>query len=130
MHEYSIYIPKQSAPAKPACLYVNQDGLQGQSNIVFDNLINSKEMPVTIAVYVSPGRMVADDPKTQLDRYDRSFEYDGLGDADPRFLWEELLPAVEKQKTTDGRAIHLSKDPNDRCIAGQSSGAIAAFTVA
>ena len=54
MHEYSVYIPKQYDPSKPACVYINQDGLQGQANIVFDNLINSKEMPVTIGVFVSP----------------------------------------------------------------------------
>jgi gluconolactonase len=130
MHEYSVYIPKQYDPSKPACLYINQDGLQANANIVFDNLINSKEMPVTIGVFVSPGRMVTTDPKNALDRYDRSFEYDGLGDAYVRFLIEELLPAVERQKATDGRAIHLSKVANDRAIGGQSSGAIAAFTAA
>jgi len=33
-------------------------------------------------------------------------------------------------KTADGRAIRLSKDGNDRAIAGSSSGAICAFTAA
>ena len=28
MRDYSIYVPKQYDPAKPACLYVNQDGIQ------------------------------------------------------------------------------------------------------
>jgi sugar lactone lactonase YvrE len=37
---------------------------------------------------------------------------------------------VEKKKTTDGRAINLSKSGNDRAIGGSSSGAIAAFTAA
>ena len=36
---------------------------------------------------------------------------------------------VEKT-TSDGRAIKLSKDGNDRCIAGSSSGAVCAFTAA
>jgi len=130
MHEYSVYIPKEYDPAKPACVYINQDGEQSNAHVVFDNLIYSKEMPVTIGVFVSPGRMVSADPKTALDRYDRSFEYDGLGNAYARFLLEELLPAVEKQKATNGRAIHLSKNGNDRAIGGQSSGAIAAFTAA
>jgi gluconolactonase len=130
MHDYWVYIPKQYDPVKPACVYINQDGIQAKAPTVFDNLIYSKEMPVTIGVFVSPGRMVATDAKTALDRYNRSFEYDGLGDAYARFLLEELLPAVEKQKATDGRAIHLSKNGNDRVIGGQSSGAIAAFTAA
>jgi gluconolactonase len=43
---------------------------------------------------------------------------------------EEILPEVEKRKTTDGRAIILSKNGNDRAIGGASSGAVAAFTAA
>jgi sugar lactone lactonase YvrE len=45
-------------------------------------------------------------------------------------LTEELLPAVEKLQTADGRPIRISKDGNDRAIGGASSGAIAAFTAA
>jgi sugar lactone lactonase YvrE len=86
-------------------------------------------MPVTIGVFVTPGKVKATNPNS-LDRFNRSFEYDGLGDNYARFLLEELLPNVEKQKATDGRAIILSKDGNDRCIAGSSSGAICAFTAA
>lgn len=130
MHEYSVYIPAEYIPGKPACVYINQDGIQANAPVVFDNLIYSGEMPVTIGVFVSPGRMVSADAKASLDRYDRSFEYDGLGDAYARFLLDELLPAVEKQKATDGRAIRLKKTGNDRAIGGQSSGAIAAFTAA
>jgi gluconolactonase len=40
------------------------------------------------------------------------------------------LPEVEKKKTSDGRAIRLSKKGNDRAIGGSSSGAICAFTAA
>src|SRR5258708_36808522 len=60
----------------------------------------------------------------------RSLEYAGLGDAYGRCLLEELPPDVEKKPTSDGRALRLSKDGNDRAIGGSSSGAIAAFTVA
>jgi gluconolactonase len=130
MHEYWVYIPAQYDGTKPACVYINQDGIQNKAPIVFDNLINSKEMPVTIGVFVLPGRIVAADQKTALDRYNRSFEYDGLGDAYARFILQELLPDVEKQKATNGRAIHLLKTGNDRAIGGNSSGAIAAFTAA
>ena len=129
MRDYWIYVPKQYDPAKPACLYVNQDGIQYNAPEVFDELIHKKEMPVTIGVFVTPGRVKA--PSGQaLDRFNRSYEYDGLGDDYARFLLEELLPEVEKKTTADGRPIRLSHDGNDRCIAGSSSGAICAFTAA
>jgi gluconolactonase len=50
-----VYVPKQCDPAKPACLYVNQDGLQFNAPAVFDQLIHKKEMPVVIGVFVQPG---------------------------------------------------------------------------
>lgn len=128
--EYWVYIPAQYRPEQPACIYVNQDGIQWKAPTVFDNLIYRKEMPVTIGIFVSPGRVPAADTATGLDRYNRSLEYDGLGDAYVRFLLEELLPEVEKQKASDGRPIRLSKNGNDRAIGGSSSGAICAFTAA
>jgi gluconolactonase len=128
--EYWVYVPAQYRPEKPACVYVNQDGIQWKAPTVFDNLIYDNEMPVTIGVFVTPGRVVAVNAETGNDRFNRSFEYDGLGDAYARFILEEILPDVEKQKTTDGRAIHLSKNGNDRAIGGSSSGAVCAFTAA
>jgi gluconolactonase len=128
--EYWIYIPAQYKPDKPACVYVGQDNVQFKAPVVFDNLINSHEMPVTIGVFVSPGRVRAGDAATALDRFNRSLEYDGLGDAYVRFILDEILPDVEKHKASDGRQIHLSKNGNDRAIGGSSSGAIAAFTAA
>lgn len=128
--EVSVYVPAQYKPDKPACVYVNQDGVQWKAPTVFDNLIYNKEMPITIGVFVTPGKVLADDGSVAQDRYNRSFEYDGLGDAYARLILTEILPEVEKQKTSDGRAIHLSKNANDRAIGGSSSGAIAAFTAA
>jgi sugar lactone lactonase YvrE/enterochelin esterase-like enzyme len=126
---YWVHVPRQYDPAKPACLYVNQDGIQYNAPAVFDRLIAKGEMPVTIGVFVTPGVLKALSDKA-LPRFNRSYEYDGLGDAYARFLIEELLPDVEKKTTGDGRPIRLSKDPNDRAIAGASSGAICAFTAA
>ena len=128
--DYWIYIPKQYKPEQPACVYVNQDGIQWKAPTVFDNLIFNNEMPVTIGVFISPGRVLADSGSKALDRFNRSFEYDGLGDAYARFILTEILPEVEKQKTTDGRVIRLSKNGNDRAIGGSSSGAVCAFTAA
>ncbi|MFN7927007.1 MAG: SMP-30/gluconolactonase/LRE family protein [Blastocatellia bacterium] len=128
--EYWVYVPAQYKPDTPACVYVNQDGVQWNAPVVFDNLIHKKEMPITIGVFVMHGRVRAADTNAALDRFNRSFEYDGLGDAYARFILEEILPEVETKKTSDGRAIRLSKNGNDRAIGGSSSGAIAAFTAA
>ncbi len=128
--DYWIYVPAQYSPDQPACLYVNQDGVQWQAPTVFDNLIHKKEMPVTIGVFVMHGRVKAGDTNAALDRFNRSYEYDGLGDNYVRFLLEELLPDAAKQKTSDGRAIRFSTNGNDHAIGGSSSGAICAFTAA
>ena len=128
--DYFVYIPAQYQPEKPACVYVNQDGVQWNAPTVFDNLIQSREMPVTIGIFVQPGRVIAEDISAALDRFNRSFEYDGIGDGYVRFLLEELLPEVERQHTADGRPIRLSHSGNDRAIGGSSSGAVCAFTAA
>ena len=127
--DYSIYVPRQYDPARPACVYVNQDGVQFDAPKVFDALIAAGEMPVTIGVFVAPGRVKAQGPEA-LDRFNRSYEYDGLGDNYARFIAEVILPDVEKKTAADGRRIVLSKSGNDRAIGGSSSGAIAAFTAA
>ncbi len=127
--EVSVYVPPQYKPGQPACVYVNQDGVQWKAPTVFDNLIFNKEMPVTIGIFITPGLVMADSNGAQH-RYNRSFEYDGLGDGYARFLLTEIFPEVEAKTTTDGRAIRLSKNGNDRAIGGSSSGAVCAFTAA
>jgi gluconolactonase len=133
VRDYWVYVPAQYDGSKPACLMVFQDGagFVGETGawrapIVFDNLIQQGATPVTIGVFIDPGvdqgvEMGAT-PERQ-NRYNRSLEYDGLGDRYVRFLLEELLPEVGKQ-------YKVSADPNDRAIAGSSSGGIAAFTAA
>jgi gluconolactonase len=79
-------------------------------------------MPVTIGIFIDPGVTPSGSP-AQQDRFNRSYEYDGLGDRYARFVLEEILPEV-------GKLYKLSADPNDRAIGGSSSGAIAAFTAA
>ena len=127
--EYSVYVPKQYNAAKPAALMVFFDGggfakPDGQFRVpvVFDNLIAKKEMPVTIAVMVNPGVFKAAEPPAK-DRSNRSFEYDSLGDANARFILEELLPEATK-------GLNITKDPAGWGVCGNSSGGIAAFTVA
>lgn len=124
-----IYIPAAYHPAKPACLYVHQDGVANKAPEVFDELIAKGEMPVTIGVFVQPGRVKAVAPDTG-DRINRSFEYDSMSPDYAKFLATELLPAVESKTASDGRPIKLSSNPNDRAIGGHSSGAIAALNAA
>ena len=126
VRDYWVYVPKQYDSSKPACTMVVQDGLNRATGwrlpTVMDNLIHEQEMPVTIGIFVSPGVVPAANEKAQP-RFNRSFEYDSMGDRYATFLIDELLPEVAK-------TYNLSNDPNDRSIAGASSGGICAFTVA
>jgi sugar lactone lactonase YvrE/enterochelin esterase-like enzyme len=127
--DYWIYVPAQYKPEKPACLMVFQDGGGYQNEkgawrvpVVFDNLIHKGELPVTIGVFINPGVLPARSGE-ELARYNRSYEYDSLGDRYARFLLEEILPEV-------GRQFNISENPDDRALAGSSSGGICAFTAA
>ncbi len=129
--DWSVYVPAQYKAEEPAAVMIFQDGhdYAGEKGawrvpVVFDNLIASGEMPVTVAVFIDPGHDVAKDrPKSAWNNSNRSFEYDSLGDRYARFLLEEILPEVEKTHP-------LSHDPAMRAICGASSGAICAFTAA
>ncbi|WP_295676468.1 SMP-30/gluconolactonase/LRE family protein [uncultured Mucilaginibacter sp.] len=125
---YWVYIPAEYKPDKPACLYVDMDGVQFNAPTVFDYLISKGEMPVTIGVFVSSGSVMKND--TDAIRYNRSHEFDSMNNDFVNFLITELLSDVEKKKSSDGRVINISKDANDHAIAGASSGAICAFTAA
>src|SRR5260221_2380421 len=122
LREYWIYVPAQYKPDQPACVYVNQDGIQWKAPTVFDNLIYKKEMPVTIGIFINPGEVPAAEAG-QKPSSNRSFEYDSLSDQYARFLLEEILPEV-------GKKYNLTKDPESRAICGISSGGICAWTAA
>src|SRR5215469_2406353 len=123
VRDYWVYIPAQYRPGRPAPFMVFQDGGgfvtdtgAWRAPIVFDNLIAKREMPPTVGIFINPGVLPSLSPEHQA-RFNRSFEYDALGDRYARFLLEEILPEVSKQYT-------LSSDPNDGAIAGSSSGGI------
>lgn len=126
-----IYVPAQYDGSKPAAVMVFQDGhgfirTEGDrawmTPIVLDNLVAQGRMPVTIGVFVKWGLLKAHNAQQQ-DRYNRSYEYDALGDRYARLLIGEVLPEV-------GKRYKLTDDPNLRGIAGSSSGGIAAFVAA
>jgi len=125
-----VYVPAQYDGSKPACLFVCQDGIKYEATTVFDNLIHHGDMQVTIGVFAAHGRIHIEDPDTQVDRLNRSYEYDSVIDSYAQFLQKDLLPAVEHLKTSEGRDVRLSQRATDRMIAGNSSGGIAAFTAA
>jgi enterochelin esterase family protein len=133
---YWVYVPAQYDGKTPACLMIFQDGHffvncteQGQYRIpyVFDNLIYRREMPVTIAVFINPGRTAEQKEATDADWGDRTnnraMEYNVLDDKYATLIIDELMPVITKQ-------YKISDKPEDHAIAGASSGAICAFTVA
>ena len=124
VRDVTVFIPAQYDGKKPACVYVKTDGFNPREKTLLETMIATKEMPVTIGVFVRPGDMPAPVKGTQ-GRRNRDFEYDGVSDNNVRFLIDELLPFVAKEY-----ALNLSTDGNDRCISGGSSGGIAAFTAA
>lgn len=131
VRNWSIYIPAQCRPDKPAALMVFQDGhdyakREGRWRVpvVFDNLIAKGTMPPTVAVFLDPGHdPTKEKPQSAWKNSNRSLEYDSLGDRYARFLIEEILPEVAKFQP-------LSADPAMRAICGASSGGICSFTVA
>ena len=122
--QVTVFIPAQYDGSGPACVYVKADGYNPREKSLLETLIATKEMPVTIGVFVRPGELPATVQGT-IGRRNRCFEYDGVGDNNVRFLVEELLPFVARRF-----ALKLSTSGNDRCIAGGSSGGIAAFNAA
>jgi Putative esterase len=128
--DVTVYIPQQYQPGSEACLMVWQDGSRHvdpagslRVSTVFDNLIHQKDMPVTVGVFVDPGRKAS---QKQGDKAaNRSLEYDSLGDAYVRFLLEEILPEVQKR-----HSVKFRPEPEAWAIAGGSSGGICAFTAA
>jgi gluconolactonase len=127
--DYWVYVPAQYKPDTPAATMVFQDGASYVSEdgswrvpVVFDNLIQRGEMPVTIAVLIDPGVLPSLSPNDPP-RANRSLEYDTITDRYSRLVLDEILPEVAK-------SYNLSSDPDLRAIGGSSSGAICAFTVA
>jgi enterochelin esterase-like enzyme len=120
--DYWVYVPAQYDAATPAALMVWHDG-EGHVNrnsrmrlqIVVDNLIHKKLMPVSIHVFVSPGKVG--------EKAMRSVLYDTVSDKYARLLGEELLPEVYAK-------WNIRKDAYSRGVGGGSSGGISAFNIA
>lgn len=126
-HNYQVYVPAQYDAAKPTAMMIHMDGGGAAGNgqrvpIVLDNLIAKKDIPVMIGIFVDPGMLPVADKEAQ-NRFERVFEYDSLSDRFASFLVDELIPEVAK-------TYNLSKNPDDRGLAGVSTGAVGAFMAA
>lgn len=133
-HTYWVYVPAQYEPATPASLMIYNDGQafmapegEVRAQVVMDNLIYRRELPVMIAVFINPGRRPDQEEPNAKNWGDRGTnrptEYNTLDDKYARVIVDELLPVLYKE-------YNISKDPDRHGIGGSSSGAIAAFTVA
>jgi len=126
-HAYQVYVPASYDANRPTPVMIFLDGNGYAGNnvrvpVVLDNLIARREVPAMIAIFIDPGVMPALSDQAQ-NRYERIFEYDSLTPRFANFLVEELIPEVAKR-------WNLSTDPNDRGIAGTSTGAVGAFVAA
>jgi enterochelin esterase-like enzyme len=128
--QVTVYIPANHRPDKACGLMIWQDGSRHADPnsglrvpVVFDHLIHKGDMPPVIGIFIDPGRKPSQKPNDKA--FNRSLEYDSLGDAYSRFLLTEILPEVR-------RRFHLdwSPRPEHTAIAGGSSGGICAFTAA
>jgi enterochelin esterase-like enzyme len=126
--DYAVSVPAAYDGKTPAALYVGLDGVLYRAPQVIDSLIATGDMPVTIGVYVQPGEIA--DSLGNAVRFNRSNEYDAIDSRMARFIEEELLPAVSRLRTPDGRRVKITDDPSARAISGASSGGIAAFVAA
>lgn len=74
-HTYWVYVPAQYDPAIPASLMIYNDGQafkapdgDVRAQVVMDNLIYRREIPVMIGVFINPGRR-PDQPEPNLSNW-------------------------------------------------------------
>ena len=123
-HDYWVYVPAQYDGKTDVSLtvfndgatYVQSDGYYRAVNVL-DNLIYCCDLLLMIAAFIDPGKFVKDGASN------RQAEYDPPDSRYSRVIVDELLPKLYAE-------YRISRDPERHAIAGWSSGAIAAFTVA
>lgn len=123
---YRVYVPAQYKQGQRAAFMLVEDGpshyLGGQNteakfftDKVLDNLIAEGTIPVTIALFV--------DPCMQKCEPERVAMYDDVTDKYARFVTEELLPGVIKDKYS------IVQAPEAWLAVGFSAGAEQSFTM-
>ena len=124
VREVVVFVPAQYKATHPSCVYIKTDGYNDYEKELLETMIATGEIPPVVGIFVRPGDTPAPG-SGNMGRRNRCLEYDGITDDNVRFLNEELIPEVSKRFH-----LNLSINGNDRCIAGGSSGGIAAFTAA
>ena len=88
VRDVTVFVPAQYDGSKPACVYVKTDGFNPREKTLMETMIATKEMPVTVGVFVRPGDLPAP-MKGTAGRRNRDFEYDGVSDNKVRLITEE-----------------------------------------
>mgnify|MGYP001798111710 CR=1 FL=1 len=108
-HTYWVYVPAQYDRATPASLMIFNDGQafmapEGdiRAQVVMDNLIYRREIPVMIGVFINPGRR-PDQPEPTLSNggardTNRPTEYTTLEEKDARSSGAGTLPAQQQHQ--------------------------------
>jgi len=135
---YTIYVPAQYQKGKPAAFMVFLDGqhfagpgtpvasedYHWNAPILFDNLIASGDVPVTLIAFMDPGvpnGMYRRGDNMHPDAELRSMEYDKPSPDFSTFLINEFIPDVVKKD------YDIVDDPDGWGIGGHSSGGICAI---
>jgi enterochelin esterase family protein len=125
MRHVGVYVPKQYVPGTPAPFIVTQDAL-GEDLIptVLDNLINAKQLPNIVALFVDNGGGDAQGSE-------RGLEYDTVSGLFAEFVQTEVLPRVITEVKTQLQIdLQFTSDPQGRATLGGSSGGAASFSMA
>ena len=134
--DLAVHLPAEASDT-PYAIAIFNDGAayaskKGAARVtqVLDTLHAQREIPPTVAVFVNPGLPAETPAGSPTASYtpeatQRSLEYDALTPVYGRFLLDEVLPFVAGELD-----INLTQDPEQRTVAGISSGGIAAFSAA
>lgn len=114
----TVYVPAGYVAGTEAPLLVMQDGPDNNLPVVLDNLIAQKRIPPLVAVMIQNGGGDAQGSQ-------RGLEYDTMSGLYAEFVQSEVLPFVEKSCQ-----VKITQNPEGRATMGNSSGGIAAFSMA
>ncbi len=115
-----VYVPAGYKEGTEAPFMVVHDG-PGQANgykTVLDNLIAQKRIPPLVLISIQNGGGDAQG-------HERGKEYDNMNGDYAQYIEDEVLPRVEKTCK-----VKLTKDPDGRAAAGNSSGGSCALIMA
>jgi S-formylglutathione hydrolase FrmB len=125
MRHVGVYVPKQYVPGTAAPFIVTQDAI-GEDLIptILDNLINAKQLPKMVALFVDNGGGDAQGSE-------RGLEYDTVSGLFAEYIQTEVLPRVIMEVKTQLQIdLQFTNDPQGRATLGGSSGGAASFSMA